>query len=146
MGFIRGLSIGVLPLLVMNIAAGTGPADDAVSPRLLALQVSPDTGPRGTRYTIAVKIIDPQGADDIVALLYQVREQAELIRLQVNDEGRGADQVAGDGVYTGQSLVPETASVGVHHFRLFVRDRDGHQSNILQYRFTVSKGPRLIPL
>ncbi len=138
---------GVFLMLVAGVATGVSSAvGDGVSPRLSDLRITPDAGPRGTRYTIAVRISDPQGAGDIVALLYQLREQAELIRLDVNDEGRGADRVAGDGVYTGESVVPETASIGVHRFELFARDREGNRSNILRYRFTVKAAPRLIPL
>ncbi len=115
-----------------------------VLPRISDLHVTPQSGPRGTRYTIAVKIVHPQGAKDITAILYQVREQSELTRLEINDAGQHGDTVAGDGIYTAESTVPGTAARGAHHFQLFVRDRVGHQSNILQYRFTVMRGPPLI--
>lgn len=137
----------MIPMLVLLAALAVPTAEnDAISPRISGLQITPASGPRGARYTIALKIIDPQGADDVVALLYQLRERSELIRLEINDEGRGADREAHDGIYTGVSVVPDTAARGVHDFQVFVRDRDGHQSNILHYRFTVERGPRLIPI
>ncbi len=119
---------------------------DSTLPLISDLRVTPQSGPRGTRYSIAVKIVHPQGAGDITAILYLVREQSELIRLEINDAGQHADTVAGDGIYTAESIVPDTAARGAHDFHLFVRGRDGHQSNILQYRFTVVRGPRLIPV
>ncbi len=133
-------------LALSAVAAVPVVEDGPVAPRISELEVTPVTGSWDTSYTIVLRITDPQGAEDIVALLYQIRERSELIQIKINDEGRGADRVAGDGLFTGESVVPDTAAIGVHHFQLFVRDRGGHQSNMLQYRFTVEPGPRLIPI
>ncbi len=33
---------------------------------------------------------------------------------------------------------PSAASIGVHHYMVWVKDGDGNQSNVLSFSFTVS--------
>jgi hypothetical protein len=55
----------------------------------------------------------------------------------INDDGLSGDVSRGDGIYTGINFVPESAERKTHIFQVFVRDKAGNKSNVLEYRFTV---------
>ncbi len=112
------------------------------TPVISDLRVDPASGPTGTTYTLSLQIIDPQGPENVVQTLYQMREGLEAIELPINDEGLAGDLQKGDGIYTGKSRVPPTAAKESHRFEVFVRDKDRHKSNVLSYRFTVLEGLR----
>ena len=75
------------------------------APVISNISVDPSAGPNGTVYTLSVHISDPQGRDNIVQVLHQIRENREAIQVPLNDEGRDGDLKKGDGVYSGQSIV-----------------------------------------
>ncbi len=116
------------------------PIKDGDPPVISDLKVDPQAGPVGTTYTITLHITDPQGPDDIVNTLYQVRERSEVIEVLINDEGVDGDISKGDGIHTGKSIVPRTAAKITHLFEVFVLDKEGHKSNVLEYHFTVLEG------
>ena len=113
---------------------------DINAPVISDFSVNPSAGPAGTTYSITLRISDPQGSDNIVQTLYQLREGIEVIELPINDKGHEGDHQEGDGIYTGRNVVPKTAAKQIHIFEVFVRDKDGHQSKSLEYRFTVQEG------
>lgn len=110
------------------------------APIISGLSVEPSAGPTGTVYVLSVHISDPQGRDNIVPMLHQLRENRELIQVPLNDEGRDGDLKQGDGIYSGRSNVPKTAAKERHRFEVFMRDKDGNKSNLLEYHFTVLEG------
>lgn len=132
----------LLPILATAFITTAMPpdADTRTAPRISNLMVDPDSGSAGTRYVITLRITDPQGVEDIEKTLYQLRERTEAIPLPLNDAGQHGDHRAGDGIYTAADIVPRTAGQGTHTFEVFVQDRGGHRSNILEYRFTVVDG------
>lgn len=107
------------------------------SPIISELKVAPQGGPAGTAYRITLRITDPQGPEDIIKILYHLRENVEGIQIPINDDGLNGDTIRGDGIYTGMNVVPESAERKTHFFEVFVRDRGGNKSNILKYSFTV---------
>ncbi len=110
------------------------------SPMISEMKVNPIDGPTGTKYTISLRIAHPQGSGHIVEVLYQIREAGEAIEVLLRDDGLGGDLEKEDGIYSGRSVVPRTAARQTHRFEVFVRDKSGHKSNILEYRFTVLDG------
>ncbi|HUK57577.1 MAG TPA: choice-of-anchor X domain-containing protein [Nitrospiria bacterium] len=124
-----------LTAMSCSLAAGQG-----AGPVILDLAVDPSSGPPGTVYTISVRIESPRDPKAIVPLLYQVREGAEKIEVAIHDDGLDGDAAKGDGRYTGRSVVPDTAAQKTHRFEVFIRDKAGRKSNVLEYRFTVLKG------
>lgn len=133
---IRVLSTAGLALLLALFSV-PATAQSPAAPVISDLKVQPDRGFAGSSYVIRLKIKDPQGAEDIVDLLYHVRESQEWIKVPINDKGINGDERAGDGVYTGRTFVPRSADMSTHRFEVHVRDRSGNQSNTLTYTFTV---------
>ena len=133
----------VLILLVLSVAVAvpvSGANTENETPVIADLKVAPSSGSAGTVYVLSVQMTDPQGLGDILKILYQMREGIELIELPLNDDGLEGDLKKGDGIFSGQSAVPKTAARQTHLFEVFVRDKSGHKSNILSYRFTVLEG------
>jgi hypothetical protein len=123
-----------LPLMVnLSPISIIEPPDPVISD----LEVSPTSGPAGSIYKISLRITSPRG---VVPLLHQIREGKEAIDVLLRDDGLEGDAARGDGIYTGHSDVPPTAARQTHRFKVFVQDRAGRKSNVLEYRFTVLKG------
>ena len=129
------IALVVLFLIEVSLSVAAGPA-----PVISDLKVDPSSGPSGTVYTISVRVVRPKDPRDLVAILHQLREGAESIDVPIRDDGMEGDPVKGDGIYTGRSSVPATASKGTHRFEVFIEDKTGVKSNVLEYRFTVLKG------
>jgi hypothetical protein len=129
--------IALLMTMFVLIAAASNSADNGQSPVISDLKADPSAGSAGTVYAITLKILDPQGPEDIVQILYQVREAIETIEVPIHDGGIHGDALKGDGIYTGWSEVPETAARQIHRFEVFVEDKAGHRSNVLTYEFSV---------
>jgi hypothetical protein len=49
------------------------------------------------------------------------------------------DAVRGDARYSGRIVVPQTAAQQTHRFKVYIHDKAGRMSNVLEYRFTVLK-------
>ena len=124
------IAFGSNPLKAIAINEGDLPV-------LSNLKVQPQEGLVETNYTVTLNISDQQGPNDIINILYQIREETEVMKVPINDQGIEGDLTKGDGIYTGRSFVPKTASEGTHIFKAFVFDKDGHKSNVLEYSFTV---------
>ena len=129
------IALIVLFLIAVSFSVAAEPA-----PVISDLKVNPSSGPSGTVYTISVRIVRPQDPRDLVAVLHQLREGVEPIDVPIHDDGQEGDAVKGDGIYTGRSSVPGTATKGTHRFEVFIEDKTGGKSNVLEYRFTVLKG------
>lgn len=127
-------------LLIFMTISLTVSATDGVAPLISDLIVDPSEGPVGTEYAITLRIRDPQGPEDIGRILFQIREKTEVIKVPIRDDGLEGDRSKGDGIYTGRVVVPTTAERRTHRFEVFVRDREGNESNTLEYRFIVLKG------
>ncbi|TAK08630.1 MAG: hypothetical protein EPO39_04155 [Candidatus Manganitrophaceae bacterium] len=123
-----------IPLMVnLSPVSVIEPPDPVIS----NLQVSPSSGPVGTTYTLSLRITS---LGEIVPLLHQMREGKEAIDVSLRDDGLGEDAKKGDGIYTGHIGVPLTAAKQIHRFEVFVQDKTGRKSNVLEYRFTVVEG------
>jgi len=112
-------------------------AQNTRSPVISNLKIAPQGGPAGTIYRITLGVTDPQGPQDVIKILYHLRENVEGIQVPINDDGVNGDALSGDGIYTGINFVPESAERKIHIFQVFVRDKAGNKSNVLEYRFTV---------
>ncbi|MFQ5579623.1 MAG: hypothetical protein ACE5FZ_03350 [Nitrospiria bacterium] len=127
--------------LLLSIGMPWPPAHgEDPSPLISDLKIHPKKGPAGTVFTLSFRLRDPQGPDDVLKILFQVREGRELIEIVINDDGLNGDVFKGDGIYTGKDRVPETAAIAPHFFEVFTRDKSGHKSNVLKYTFTVLEG------
>ncbi|HIE66099.1 MAG: choice-of-anchor X domain-containing protein [Nitrospira sp.] len=130
--------------LFLVFLAITGPwviaQGEDLSPAISDLKVQPGKGPAGTVFTITLRITDPQGHDDLERTLFQRREGRESSEITLHDDGLNGDVSKGDGIYTGKDRVPKTAAKATHLFEVFVRDKSGHRSNLLEYTFTVLEG------
>ncbi len=125
---------------IANLGPQVFAKGEDLSPVISNLEIHPKKGPAGTTFTITLRITDPQGPDDIMRTLFQMREGRESIEIVINDDGLNSDVSKGDGIYTGKDRVPKTAAKVAHHFEVFVRDASGHRSNLLAYTFTVLEG------
>jgi len=134
--------IKVMVFVVVALIAMSFPlaAEEILGPVISDLKVDPSSGPPGTIYTISVRIVSPRDPKDIVEVLHQVREDVESMDVPIRDDGLEGDAVRGDGIYTGRSVVPRTAAKQTHRFEVFIQDKAGRKSNVLEYRFTVLSG------
>ena len=87
---------------------------------------------------LRIQVFDRQGREDIVPILYLLREGVELIKTRLYDDGSQDDRIPHDGFYTGLMTVPLAASWGNHWFVVYIFDKAGHRSNLLLYEFLVS--------
>jgi len=137
-GPLRNLSILLaLALMMLSFSSATGQGS---GPVISDLRVEPSSGPPGSSYTLSVRIEKPRDPREIVPILNEVRENMEKIEVAIHDDGLDGDAVRGDGRYSGRIVVPETAAQQTHRFKVFIHDKAGRMSNILEYRFTVLKG------
>jgi hypothetical protein len=129
----------VMALVVALLLAMTLPlaAEEPSGPLISDLTVHPSSGPPGTDYTISVRIVSPRNPNEIVPVLHQLREMRESDDIPIHDDGTEGDAVKGDGIYSGQSAVPNTAAQRTHRFDVFILDASGRKSNVLEYHFTV---------
>ncbi len=132
-----------LGVLISASLSGMVAAETGQAPRIADLTVVPAQGPVNTRYTLSLRVTDPQGPEDLRRTLFQLREGRERITVAINDQGLEVDAKAGDGIYSGHSRVPPSAAPGTHRFVVYVEDRRGHRSNQLEYTFTVLGGHRV---
>ncbi|MBI3597008.1 MAG: hypothetical protein HY203_07655 [Nitrospirae bacterium] len=123
-----------LMTLSYSSAAGQGPG-----PVISDLRVEPSSGPPGSAYSISVRIENPRDPKEIIPILNEVRENMEKIEVTIHDDGLDGDAVKGDGRYTGRIVVPGTAAQQTHRFEVYIHDKAGRISNVLEYRFTVLK-------
>jgi len=129
-----------LLILLLFLASPISPAFAAGdAPVISRLKVLPASGSAGIGYKLSLHIDDPQGIDDVPKILYQIREGIEPIELILSNAGK-ADLESGEGFFSAQTSVPQTASRQRHRFEVFVRDNSGHKSNILLYHFAVLEG------
>src|SRR5579884_1669180 len=103
-------------------------------PVISDLRVSPTSGPTGTVYILSLRITS---LGEVVPLLHQIREGHLENDVPLRDDGLEEDVEKGDGIYTGRSGVPPTAAKQTHHFEVFIQDKMGRKSNVLNYQFTV---------
>lgn len=120
--------------LSFSSAAGQGPG-----PVISDLRVEPSSGAPGSAYTISVRIESPRDPMEIVPILNEVRENLEKIEVTINDDGLDGDAVRGDARYSGRIAVPQTAAEQTHRFKVYIHDKAGRMSNVLEYQFTVLK-------
>jgi len=111
--------------------------DRANAPVITNLKFDPSAAPQGGRVALRVQAFDRQGREDIIPILYLLREGIELIKTRLYDDGSHGDRIARDGFYTGVMTVPSMASFGSHWFVVFLYDQGGHRSNLLIYEFWV---------
>jgi hypothetical protein len=130
----KATALFALPLMTLFAASV---AAQAGGPVISDLRVEPSSGPPGSTYTISVRIESPRNPDEIVPVLNEVRENQEKIEVGIRDDGLHGDAVRGDGRYTGQIAVPQTAAQQTHRFQVYIHDTAGRMSNVLEYRFTV---------
>ena len=114
------------------------------TPVITNLKIEPSSALPGVIVMIRIQIFDRQGQEDIVPILYLLREGLELIRTPLYDDGTCGDSVPMDGFYTGRMTVPLTASVGSHWFVVYIYDKAGHRSNLLIYEFWVPESRKHI--
>ncbi|HLB94855.1 MAG TPA: hypothetical protein VJK28_01620 [Nitrospiria bacterium] len=112
--------------------------DRADAPVITNLKFEPSAAPSGSRVVLRIQVFDRQGREDIVPILYLLREGVELIKTRLYDDGSQDDRIPHDGFYTGLMTVPLTASWGNHWFVVYIFDKAGHRSNLLLYEFLVS--------
>ena len=134
---LKTLCFWAVTVFLAGVSPSVPAAEGGEGPVISDLKAQPDAGFPGTIYTITLQITDPQGPGDIDPTLYHVRENKEWIKVKINDAGVEGDRQKGDGIYTGKSEVPDTASMSTHRFEVHVRDRDDNHSNVLIYTFTV---------
>jgi hypothetical protein len=129
----------VMALLALSLLTLPLPlaAEEQSGPLIADLTLHPSSGPPGTDYIISVRIVSPPNPKVIVPVLHQIREMRESDDIPIHDDGQEGDAVKGDGIYTGQSTVPNSAAERTHHFEVFIRDTSGRKSNRLTYHFTV---------
>jgi hypothetical protein len=120
--------------LPLSSTAGQG-----AGPVISDLRVEPSSGPPGSTYTISVRIESPRDPKEIVPILNEMRENQEKIEVTINDDGIEGDSVKGDGRYSGRIVVPQTAAQQTHRFKVYIHDKAGRMSNVLEYHFTVLK-------
>jgi hypothetical protein len=111
--------------------------DRGNAPVITNLKFEPAAAPQGGRVTLRVQVFDRQGREDIIPILYLLREGIELIKTGLYDDGSHGDLIARDGFYTGTMTVPLTTFSGSHWFVVFLYDQGGHRSNLLIYEFWV---------
>ncbi len=124
-------------LLLVFLVSTPSSVMGADGPIISNLKVKPRAGFAGSSYIVRVQVEDPQGPNDIVAILFHQRESMEWMKVPINDKGLNGDIQAGDGIYTGRTTVPRSADKKAHRFSVYVEDKAGHTSNTLTYTFTV---------
>jgi len=128
--------MALVAMLLLTMALPLA-AEESSGPLISDLTVHPSSGPPGTDYTISVRIVSPRNPNEIIPVLHQLREMRESDDIPIHDDGLEGDAVKGDGIYSGQNTVPNTAAQKTHHFDVFILDTSGRKSNVLEYHFTV---------
>lgn len=129
-------ALAALALVMLSFSSATG---QGPGPVISDLRVEPSSGPPGSSYTISVRVESPRDPKEIVPILNEVRENLEKIEVTIHDDGLDGDAVPRDGRYTGRIVVPQTAAQQTHRFKVYIHDKAGRMSNVLEYRFTVLK-------
>ena len=132
----KSTALVVLALMTLSVSSAAG---QATGPVISDLRVEPSSGPPGSAYTVSVRVERPRDPKEIVPILIEVRENLEKIEVTINDDGLDGDAVRGDGRHTGRIVVPQTAAQQTHRFKVYIHDKAGRMSNVLEYRFTVLK-------
>jgi hypothetical protein len=94
----------------------------AAAPTLSDAKITPDVAWLGDHIVISVAINDP--AKQVAAVDGVVVEYSE-IRTPLNDEGKGDDKVAGDGIWTAGTDVPSEAFEGTYHIAIWPKNAAG---------------------
>jgi hypothetical protein len=128
----------LVALALMTLSCPSAAEQDP-GPVISGLRVEPSSGPPGSAYTISVHIESPRDPNEIIPILNEVRENMEKIEVPIRDDGLDGDAVKGDGRYSGRIVIPQTAAEQTHRFQVYIHDKAGRMSNVLEYRFTVLK-------
>lgn len=113
-------------------------------PQLSSLQAPSAISRRtaGTAYVLSVRVIDPNGAEDIKQVLYNIFLPDGSAALNnpflMRDDGLEGDATAGDGRYSRTTTVSPTAPLGNYRFEFQAEDRQGAISPKLVHTITVT--------
>ncbi|UCH33751.1 MAG: metallophosphoesterase [Armatimonadota bacterium] len=91
-------------------------------PKLSAAKLEPSAGRIGDHVVITVALED--SAKEVAKVEAIVNEYPEVM-LYLNDEGRGDDKHAGDGVWSAGTDIPVEAPPGTYHISIWPRDATG---------------------
>jgi hypothetical protein len=115
----RGFHVKLLVVcLVSLLLAGSALA----APKLSNAQIEPTTAWIGDHVVITVAIDDP--AKEVARVEGVVVEYPE-ITTTLNDEGKGDDKTAGDGIWSGGADVPPEAFEGTYHIAIWPKSAAG---------------------
>jgi hypothetical protein len=129
-------AFAALALVTLSFSSA---AEQGSGPVISDLRVEPSSGPPGSAYTISVRIESPRDPKELVPILNEVRENLEKIEVAIHDDGLDGDAERGDGRYSGRIVVPQTAAEQTHRFKVYIHDKAGRMSNVLEYQYTVLK-------
>ena len=133
------LPMKIMMVALMSLTPGLQPVQDrANAPVITNLKFEPSAAPQGSRVMLRIQVFDRQGREDIIPILYLLREGIEHLTTRLYDDGSHGDSIPRDGFYTGLMTIPLTASTGNHWFVVYIFDKGGHRSNLLLYEFGVS--------
>jgi hypothetical protein len=117
-------------------------------PPVVSNLVIPDTVSFDEIFTFSIDVYDPNGANDIEKVYYQLyKPDGSLItnsqgisEFPLSDNGDtndSGDITAGDGIYTMRLAIPTGQPAGVWNFHFSAKDFEGNSSNILIHSVTV---------
>ena len=89
---------------------------------------------------IAVKVSDPNGVDDMAAVLADLSPLGGEEEMEMNDEGMDGDGTAADGIYTLLYEIPPGTAPGRRKIRVAALDRGGLEAS-LELVVDVMKNP-----
>jgi hypothetical protein len=107
------------------------------SPPALYLVEAPEIFERGDTLLFKIRVSDPQGLEDIVAVIYSIKyPDGSLLVLptfQMRDDGNFGDDYPGDGIYTVRQPYGKTGkNQGLFTFCFVAKDRHGALSDTLK--------------
>lgn len=116
----RGFHFKLLAICLLSLLTVGGAL---AAPKLSDAKVTPSVAWLGDHVVITVVVDDP--AKEVAKVDGVVVEYSE-IRTPLNDEGKGDDKVAGDGIWSGGTDVPGEAFEGTYHIAIWPKDAAGN--------------------
>jgi hypothetical protein len=118
-------------------------------PPEISVPIVPAKIPLGSLFKLTVKVVDPNGPDDIKEVYFELFDPQgkivysdsanEVSKFPMNDNGQSGDSLPKDGIYSTNFSFPVDAQLGEWNFIITALDESGEVSNSIEKSIEVSQ-------